>query len=181
MTSVVWHHRFSVTSCDVTISSSPPPPPPSLSLSLSNPSLSISLLLDIINYNAPFIHSTHLLIQNSVSNFNWSQAQRGLSGKITLRRSIRRDEKLLVLVGCTMHWLIGGSSSDRLYNAPFAERAWLASISKTVSNLEDVTALCRDQVSHSLTIMISRNTWIVPQPVVSNHHLFFLESNLETS
>ena len=177
MTSVVWHHRFSVTSCDVTISSSPPPPPPPVSL--SNPSLSISLLLDI--HNAPFIHSTHLLIQNSVSNFNWSQAQRGLSGKITVRRSIRRDEKLLVLVGCKMHWLIGGSSSDRLYNVPFAERAWLASISKTVSNLENVTALCRDQVSHSLTIMISRNTWIVPQPVVSNHHLFFLESNLETS
>ena len=88
---------------------------------------------------------------------------------------------MLVLVGCKMHWLIGGSSSDRLYNAPFAERAWLASISKTVSNLENVTALCRDQVSHSLTIMISRITWIVPQPVVSNHHLFFLESNLETS
>ena len=115
-------------------------------------------MLHLHVYTAPFI------IQNSVSNFNWSQAQRGLSGKITVRRSIsiRRDEKLLVLVGCKMHWLIGGSSS-----------AWLASISKTVSNLEDVTALCRDQVSHSLTIMISRNTWIVPQPVVSNHHLFF--------
>ena len=78
-----------------------------------------------------------------------------------------------MLVSCRMHRLIGGSSSDRLYNAPFAERAWLASISKTVSNLENVTALCRDQVSHSLTIMISRNTWIVPQPVVSNHHMFF--------
>ena len=77
-----------------------------------------------------------------------------------------------MLVSCKMHWLIGGSSSDRLYNAPFAERAWLASISKTVSNLANVTALCRDQVSHSLTIMISRNTWIVPQPVVSNHHKF---------
>ena len=91
------------------------------------------------------------------------------------------NSTLLVLVSCKMHWLIGGSSSDRLYNAPFAERAWLASISKTVSNLENVTALCRDQVSHSLTIMISRNTRIVPQPVVSNHHLFFLESDIEMS
>ena len=125
MTSVVWHHRFSVTSCDVTISSSSPP--------LSFQLLSFYFTLDI--HNAPFIRSTHLLIQNSVSNFNWSQAQRGLSGKITVQRSIRRDEKLLVLVSCKMHWLIGSSSSDRLYNAPFAERVWLASISKTVLNL----------------------------------------------